>query len=95
VVAQAVEVAADTVRRGRAELDDPVVPPVEVSRRAQHVGSDAAYGVSRRRCLERRRGFPAPVAQVHPIWLSMVYLRLLLVFILMWLTWSAALKFSN
>jgi DDE family transposase len=33
VVAQAVGVAADTVRRGRAELDDPVSPPVGVSRR--------------------------------------------------------------
>jgi hypothetical protein len=32
VVAQAVGVAADTVRqgRGRAELDDPVLPPVGV-----------------------------------------------------------------
>lgn len=33
VVAQAVGVAADTVRRGRAELDDPAPPPVGVSRR--------------------------------------------------------------
>jgi transposase len=33
VVAQAVGVAADTVRRGRAELEDPVSPPVGVSRR--------------------------------------------------------------
>jgi hypothetical protein len=39
VVAQAVGVAADTVRqgRGRAELDDPVLPPVGVS----HAGRDA------------------------------------------------------
>jgi Rhodopirellula transposase DDE domain len=33
VIARAVGVAADTVRRGRAELDDPVSPPVGVSRR--------------------------------------------------------------
>lgn len=33
VVAHAVGVAADTVRRGRAELDDPAAPPVGVSRR--------------------------------------------------------------
>src|SRR5258708_4042742 len=33
VVAQAVGVAADTVRRGRAELEDPVAPPAGVSRR--------------------------------------------------------------
>lgn len=32
LVAQAVGVAADTVRRGRAELDDPVPPPVGASR---------------------------------------------------------------
>ncbi|MGH3659192.1 MAG: ISAzo13 family transposase, partial [Micromonosporaceae bacterium] len=34
VVAQVVGVAADTVRRGRAELDDPAPPPVGVSRRS-------------------------------------------------------------
>jgi hypothetical protein len=34
LVAQAVGVAADTVRRGRAELDDPVPPPVGASRRS-------------------------------------------------------------
>jgi hypothetical protein len=34
VVAQAVGVAAETVRRGREELDDPSPPPVGVSRRA-------------------------------------------------------------
>jgi hypothetical protein len=33
VVARAVGVAADTVRRGRAELDDPAAPPMGVSRR--------------------------------------------------------------
>ncbi len=33
LVAQAVGVAADTVRRGRAELDDPTPPPVGASRR--------------------------------------------------------------
>ena len=36
VVAQAVGVAADTVRRGRAELDDPVVPLVEASPHPSH-----------------------------------------------------------
>ena len=34
LVAQAVGVAADTVRRGRAELEDPAPPPVGVSRRS-------------------------------------------------------------
>src|SRR5437588_12739074 len=34
LVAQAVGVAADTVRRGRAELEDPAPPPVGGSRRA-------------------------------------------------------------
>jgi transposase len=33
VVAEALGVAADTVRRGRAELDDPQAPPVGVSRK--------------------------------------------------------------
>lgn len=34
LVAQAVGVAAETVRRGREELDDPAPPPVGASRRA-------------------------------------------------------------